>query len=113
MIIKRIWWIKTRELRTKAASMIQKNFRLFRRWNVIPKLMRSRKNNSAEIIQKYLKGYIVSRRLYHQIQQNKIDQNYNFFSDLRHRLEQSAAKTIKLYYIRYKIKKVERQQAEL
>jgi len=70
--------------------------------------MRSRKNNSAEVIQKWMKGYLVSRNLYHQIQQNKINQNYTYFNDLRGRLEENAVRTIKLYFLRYRIKKVEK-----
>ena len=113
MINKRLWWISTRQRRTDAAKMIQKNFRLFRRWNVIPKLMRARKHNSAAILQKYMRGYLISRHMYHQIQQNKIDSNYGYFHSLKSRLEHTAAKTITLFYFRFKIRQAEKELFDL
>ena len=66
-------------MRHGAAKMIQKNYRGYRRWNVIPKIMRRRKYNAAETIQKIMRGFKVRVAMYRNIQDNKLNNNFNYF----------------------------------
>ena len=67
--------------------MIVKNYKAYRRWNVIPKILNIRKNDNATIIQKFLKGFLVYNRLNRKIKNNKITTNFIYFVELRKKLE--------------------------
>eukprot|EP00356_Strombidium_inclinatum_P007770 CAMPEP_0170509988 /NCGR_PEP_ID=MMETSP0208-20121228/65516_1 /TAXON_ID=197538 /ORGANISM="Strombidium inclinatum, Strain S3" /LENGTH=230 /DNA_ID=CAMNT_0010793401 /DNA_START=2213 /DNA_END=2905 /DNA_ORIENTATION=- len=64
MSIKKKWWTSIRDTRNGAASKIQKNYRSYRRWNIIPKIMRIRKENAALVCQKLLQGYRIWKGWY-------------------------------------------------
>ena len=61
MSIQRKWWTETRERRRAAASMIQRNYRIFRSASIIPMLVKAKKNQAATICQKFTRGYMVWR----------------------------------------------------
>lgn len=107
MISKRLWWIELRAVRWQAATMIQNNYRAYRRWNIIPKMLKAARKEAATIIQKYMKGYALSKHLFMHIHQHKIHQNYIYFSGLNQKLEEYASKIIKTAYLKYKLRKTE------
>lgn len=69
--------------RNQAASKLQKAWKRYRIFNLIPKALRYRKNKAVSIIQKYLRGYwdytIYNRIMKH----NKMNNSFKYFSKLR------------------------------
>ena len=63
--------------------------------------------------QKFLKGFVARKRLQKSKAKNKIDHNYLYFADLRHRLEDNAVTIITTYYIKYKLRQIAKQLEEL
>ena len=114
MIINRIWWIgvvspffalfllifdilKTQHaLWIEAARMIQKNFRNYRKWSIVPKVMKMRKINCARTLQKFMRGFVSRKLMYKDMQENKLDSNLHYFDELRERLVYQATRAIKL-----------------
>jgi len=63
MCLKRRAFLKIQKKRTDAVNLIARNFREYRRFNVIPKILKKRKNENATVIQKFLKGYQTYHKL--------------------------------------------------
>lgn len=61
MMIQRLRWIKLRNSRLDAVLRIQRSYRGYRRWKIIPKLVKRRRENMRIMIQKYMKGYLLRK----------------------------------------------------
>lgn len=46
-------------------------------------MLRMRKQINAATIQKYMKGYVVHKKMYYQIRQYRLNQNYEYFHKLK------------------------------
>lgn len=64
MVIAKIWFHRVIEGRHEAAARIQRNYKEYRRWRTIPKMLLMRKRNAAIHITKVMKGYGVRRVFY-------------------------------------------------
>ena len=71
------------------------------------------KDKAATIIQKYLRGFKLTKHLFLHIQQHKIEQNYDYFNSLRNNLVLYTVKKLQLIYLRNKYKRIEKQVADL
>lgn len=112
-------WMRTKKMklwmerRNLAALKIQKNYKTWHRWSLIPKALKFRKNQMATIIQKYMRGYRVYHQMYTELRQTKLQENFNFFKEMRQRVEVVAVNRIKLWFkIVYAIE-VRRRQEDL
>jgi len=55
--------------------MIQRNYKEFRRWRTIPRMLLNRKKFAATKVQKFIKGYLIRRDFYKNIVENKLKLN--------------------------------------
>jgi hypothetical protein len=76
-------------------------------------MLKAARKEAATIIQKYMKGYNLTKHLFLHIQQHKIDNNCEYFSDLKKKLYVHVVKIISINYLKYKLKKTDEQYVEL
>ena len=84
-----IWkdlWRRTKEKRHAAARMIQRNFKEYRRFKVIPRAIKARRMLAATVIQTKMRGFVVRKTLTKVVLERRVAQNYQYFSVLRQRL---------------------------
>ena len=112
MIIQRLRWIKERTKRLDAVCRIQRSYRGYRRWRIIPKMLRQRKERNCIIVQKHLQGYLARKRFVRDIHELKIQTNMAFFTDLREKLYKNSCDIISLHWLRYMVRKITRMQAD-
>ena len=101
------------KLRNDAATKIQKNYLTWRRWSLIPKALKFRKNQMATIIQKYMRGDRICNSMYTKLRKTKLQQNLRFFYDMKYRIEYVAINRIKLFYLIYLRHKKMQERIEL
>ena len=63
-----------------------------------------KKHLAATTVQQYMRGYIVVGRMLRNVQVDKMTNNFDYFSNLKGRLEYQATRTIKLFYLRWKLR---------
>lgn len=71
--------------------MIQRNYKCWRTFNLIPKALKFRKNMAAQMVQKFVKGYIVFHTMYGKLRKSKIEANYEWFKEKREVIKQESA----------------------
>ena len=84
MFINRTKYLKTIALRKESASRIQRSYRNYRKWSMLPKVWRQHKSNAAIVIQKYLRGYLVFHNHFIDIRKTKLKENEKFFEDMKY-----------------------------
>ena len=87
--------------------MIQRNYRAYRRFRILPKLLRKRKEDATILVQKFIKGYAMRKKVMNAIVTKKIDANYVYFEELRSKLEVYAYNIISLHWLRYLGRKID------
>lgn len=87
--------------RRDAVRMIQKVWRRYRIFKMLPKALKFRKDRAASHIQKYVKGYLTHTKLQSVINQRKMKSNFEYFEMMRLRLLSDIQK--KLAY-RWRVK---------
>jgi len=70
------------KMRNAAAEMIQRNYKEFRRWRTIPRMLLNRKKFASTKVQKFIKGYLIRRDFYKNIVENKLMLNQVYFDQL-------------------------------
>lgn len=75
----RQWYIMISQLRVQACLKIQHNWRLIKFLRVGPKIMREKRFNAAQMIQKYLRGYLQKKHFEKEIAIEKLEQTQQFF----------------------------------
>lgn len=69
--------------RNKAAARIQKAFKRYRMFNLIPKALKFRKNIMVLRIQKFLRGYKVYSKINKIIRDKHMKETFEYFESLR------------------------------
>ena len=72
MLIKRVAYLNLLELRLSSAIRIQRKYRAYHTWSLLPKAWKMHKHNAAKMIQKYLRGYQVFTLKYSEIRRAKL-----------------------------------------
>ena len=80
------WFNLIQQLRNGAASRIQNMWKKYKRIKIEPYLRHNKETISSIIIQKYLRGYMVSKHYQHQIRQIKMDSCFAYFEAMKHDL---------------------------
>lgn len=106
MSVPRKQWLAVWNRRNQAAIMIQRNYRVYRRFKILPKMFQDFKHSKAIVIQKYMRGYNVCFQKYgKKICLERLKHNFDYFDELRGELEVQAANVIRFYYLRRQFKK--------
>ena len=79
----RIKYLKILDTRHNSAIRIQRCYRNWRTWTIIPRIWRKHKTNAAFLVQKYLRGYLVFSKYIDGIRMKKFELNYKHFSEVR------------------------------
>ena len=64
------------------------------------------------MIQKYCNGYLCYKKFKEIKQDAKIEKIHQYFTDMRKRLEMDAVRIIRLYYLRFKVRKTRKLQEQ-
>lgn len=93
--------------------MIQRNFREYRRFKIIPKLLNQRKRDRITLIQRTVRGFMVWRKWQKKLKEARVKRHHSYFNVLRDRIENHAGNVIKIYWFRYLIRKLDKREADL
>ena len=52
-------------------------------WTLVPRVWKTHKKNSATLIQRYVRGFLVFRHMLLDVRMRKFDLNYGHFSEIR------------------------------
>jgi len=80
---------------------------------MIPKVIKEYKMRNANMVQKYMRGYIDWTKVNKVLIDYKLNKHNKFFAKMKLELEKESVDHISRYYLRYKIKKLAIQEAEL
>jgi len=106
-------WFSYFRRRREAAAIIKRYYRYYRRYNVIPILMKLRKDSSALTIQKVLLGYIVRKKVQNDQIERTFEVSFKYFEKLKKELQERSACKIQMTYMNYLQKKYAKQQENL
>ena len=98
------------QLRQDSARRIQRQWKAWHTWSLLPKAIKKHKNNNATMIQKYLRGYLVFQLKYTEIRRKKLKMNFDFFDKKKLVLQNQSQKIIKDIYMKWKEKKDEQNR---
>jgi len=90
------WYKELRHRRHDAARRFQSLWRNYRFRNILPIIRRRQQNAAAGLIQKHLRGKVVSNMFYVQLKKCKLDSNNRDFAEMRKKLILNAV--IKIIY---------------
>ena len=90
--------------RTDAASRLQRYYRSYRGFSMLPKALLFRKNEKATMIQKYMKGYGIFHKMFLHLRKEKLRDTATFFDSMRADLMKKAAMCIQKEWRRYMVR---------
>ena len=67
--------------------------------------MKKVKNEASLKIQAHLKGFLVKKSLQHEINIHKLQYNYQYFKDLKEKLQIESQKRIRVAWFKFKFRK--------
>lgn len=102
VMIARKKYIKIVERRNEAARYIQRIWKRFRLISMVPKAWRKFKYNKLVSIQKYLRGYVVHKRIFNILYEKKLTSTFSYFEKIKAQLRENAQIKIRYYWFRMK-----------
>lgn len=96
-----MWYNLVRHIRHDAAIRIQRLFRSHLHHKVMPEMTKVLRNEAAITIQKYLKGCLVKSKYSHEIQLQKMNNCFDYFSDIQRKIEDHAVRVITYHMKKY------------
>ena len=75
---------------------------------MVPKALKARKNMAATLIQRYVRGFIHYTSIRSIINQRRLKENFEYFSNIKFTLESNAQVKIRYYWKKYKKAKKKR-----
>ena len=86
--------------------MIQRNYRAHRRCTMLPKVIREYKMRNANMIQKYMRGYIHWNKMNKVLIEHKLTKHDKFYKKMKIALEKESVEFIEREYLKYTIRKI-------
>lgn len=102
MHIHRKYFLMVTVRRAKAAVKIQRFWKQYLKYQRFPKVLQMLKNNSATLVQKFMRGFIVKKRLFKQMSALKIQNCFDFFEQMRSHLYENSQRVIRYHWLKYK-----------
>lgn len=109
----RLKYRRMRERRNKAAKYIQRIWKRYRMVTMVPKAWRKFKYDRLARIQKFLRGYMVFKRVFNEINDKKLKSNFEFFDRIKHDLHENAQIKIRYHWLKHKKQLAMKKEAEM
>ncbi|CAI2358840.1 unnamed protein product [Moneuplotes crassus] len=98
-------YLQVQEIRNNAAKKLQKAFKRYRLFTLIPKALKCHKNNKIMMIQRIMRGYKVYSKINKIIREKHMKEAFEYFDALRRVVIQDASAVIIRSFREYKKRK--------
>mmetsp|Transcript_4512 Transcript_4512/g.3787 ORF Transcript_4512/g.3787 Transcript_4512/m.3787 type:complete len:188 (+) Transcript_4512:720-1283(+) len=90
------------ESREVAAKLIQKMWKQYKAVFMIPKAQKAKKKKMMKILSKYIRGYLIQKRILLELGSIKFKENLAYFDKIKNQLRTDSQILIRYWWFKYK-----------
>lgn len=97
----------------EAVAVIQRCWRKYRVFSLLPKALKYRRNKACWTIQKFARGYQAYHKVKNELRETRLRAWFNYFDDMRQKLCDQNVRVIQYHSRKFLQKLHEKQESEL